>query len=187
MGFCRVAQHMREIFLSASIPARGRKYFRGADPVLIHAAVRAFAMLVLGRRHIVWGGHPTITPMLWAACESLGVKYAKSVTLYQSQHFKDDFPRANENFRNVVYVPKKRSRAASLSQMREQMLARPEIEAAVFIGGMEGITHEFSLFRRLKPKKPYVLVSAGGGAARYLAEKRSEDKEFRSTNFIRLF
>src|SRR5947207_7693613 len=130
---------MKEVFLSASVPAKGRKYCRSSDPVLIHAAVRAFAMLVLGRRRIVWGGHPSITPMLWAACESLGVKYAKCVTLYQSLYFDEFFPEANAHFRNVKYVKKAKTKTASLYAMRVAMLRRPAIEASVFIGGMQGI------------------------------------------------
>jgi hypothetical protein len=177
---------MREIFLSASVPLKGRKYFKGSDPVLIHAAVRSFAMLALGRRHIVWGGHPTITPMLWAACESVGVEYAKWVTLYQSMYFRDDFPKANAHFRNVQFIDKKKSRAASLLTMRSTMLRRPGIEAAVFIGGMEGIVAEYRLLQELKPTAQVVFVGAPGGAARILAQNRRHETDLLSTNFTKL-
>src|SRR5260221_13032138 len=126
---------MKEIFLSASVPIKGRRYYEDSDPVLIHAAVRAFATLVLGRRRIVWGGHPSITPLLWAACESLGVQYSRCVTLYQSSYFKADFPIANERFRNVIHVRREGGRARSLFAMRVAMLERSRLEAAVFIGG----------------------------------------------------
>lgn len=36
---------MESIFLSASIPKPGREYYGSADPLLIHAAVRAFLAL----------------------------------------------------------------------------------------------------------------------------------------------
>ncbi len=180
---------MKEIFLSASVPIKGRKYFTGADPLLIHSAVRAFAMLALGRRRIVWGGHPSITPMLWAACESLGVKYAQCVTLYQSLYFEEMFPEENARFRNVKYVQKRKTLAESLLAMRAAMLQRRAIESAVFIGGMEGIADEYLLFRKFQKAKPCLFVAAPGGAARAIAfsngYKVREDPA--PTNFTKLY
>ncbi len=180
---------MNEIFLSASVPLKGRKYFEGSDPLLIHAAVRAFAMLVLGRRHIVWGGHPSITPMMWAACESLGVEYAKCVTLYQSSFFRDFFPEENKGFRNVRYVDKQDDLASSLWMLRMEMFKRPNFEAAVFIGGMEGVEDEYSLFRKLHGDKTCLLVSSPGGAAAVLAARLDDrsDQDRNSTNFTKLY
>ncbi len=64
---------MGAIFLSASVPVPGRgTYYQSADPFLIQFAVRELITAALGRRLIVWGGHPAITPMVWAACEDLG-------------------------------------------------------------------------------------------------------------------
>lgn len=53
----------------------------------------------------------------------------------------------------------------SLRRMREAMLSRSELSAAVFIGGMEGV-QEFELFRQHHPDAPVVPVAAPGGAAR---------------------
>ncbi|TMJ36250.1 MAG: hypothetical protein E6G89_16980, partial [Alphaproteobacteria bacterium] len=50
------------------------------------------------------------------------------------------------------------------------MLAQP-FDAAVFIGGMEGIFDEYRIFRELHPKKKVIAVSAPGGAAMQLAKK----------------
>ena len=71
---------MSAIFLSASVPILGRGiYHETANPFLIQSAVREFVTVALGRRLIVWGGHPAITPMVWAVCEDLGVEFSQSV------------------------------------------------------------------------------------------------------------
>ena len=86
---------MRAIFLSASVPVVGRgDFYESADPFLIQTAVREFVSVALGRRLIVWGGHPAITPMVWAVCEDLGVSYASAVVLYQLSAT-DSFPRGH--------------------------------------------------------------------------------------------
>jgi hypothetical protein len=156
-----------EIFLSASVPIPGRgEYYKTADPLLIQSAVRALAEIVLGRRRIVWGGHPTITPMLMEACVHLGVSYSNSVTLYQSEFFEDEFPEENAFFGNVEFTEAvKDDREASLLLMRQKMLSRPNLSAAVFIGGMNGVSEEVNLFRAYHPQATQVFVGSTGGAA----------------------
>ena len=177
---------MRQIFLSASIPVKGRgNFMESADPFLIQFAVREFMTVCLGRRRIVGGGHPAITPMVWAVCESLDVRYASSVRLYQSRHFDEWFPEENKRFCNVTFTPAvPNDRAASLDVMRRVMLAEP-FEAAVFIGGMEGIFDEYRIFRELHPKTKVLAVSAPGGAAMQLAKKLRQAND--GVDFARLF
>ena len=164
---------MSALFLSASVPQVGRgNYHESADPFLIQTAVRELVIAVIRDYRIVWGGHPSITPMIWAICENLGVEYADRVVLYQSRFFQDRFPEENERFGNVVYVDAvEGDMQASLRAMREAMLGRDDLAGAVFIGGMEGVEVEFELFRRLQPLAGYLVVAAPGGAARQLAEK----------------
>ena len=59
-------QDLNKIFLSASIPfpERDRKFYDTADIVAIRDAVRALATVVIPRAHLVWGGHPSITPLI---------------------------------------------------------------------------------------------------------------------------
>jgi hypothetical protein len=163
---------MRAIFLSASVPAIGRgNFFETADPFLIQTAVREFVSVALGRRLIIWGGHPAITPMVWAVCEDLGVSFANAIVLYQSKFFKI-FPEENKRFGNVVYVDAvDENREQSLLRMRKDMLSRNDLESAVFIGGMEGVLEEHDLFRQFHPKANVLTVPSAGGAARQLAEK----------------
>ena len=109
--------------------------------------------------------------MIWSICEDLGVDYSQSVVLYQSKFFADAFPEENKHFQNVVLtdaVPN--DRAASLLVMREKMLSRADLSAAVFIGGMEGVETEHALFRRFHPAAKVLPVSSPGGAALNLAK-----------------
>ena len=182
---------MSEIFLSASVPLVGRgNYHETADPFLIQCAVRELVMAVIRTQQIVWGGHPAITPMIWSICEDLGINYSKSVVLYQSTFFEDRFPEENKHFGNVVFVDAvPNNREASLLRMREAMLSRTELTAAVFIGGMEGVEAEYELFSRLHPAAKVLPVAAPGGAARQLAERIAtlDRSNLFSVDFARLF
>lgn len=180
---------METIFLSASIPKPGREYYGTADPLLIHAAVRAFAVLALGRCHIVWGGHPSITPMISAACDGLGVQYATAVTLYQSRFFQRNFPKENSRFGNLVLVDAEPDMAASLESLRKRMFGDFDYQAAVFIGGMNGILDEHDMFASMHPKATIVAVPRPGGAAADLAKKHGYDAatDPSPTDFMQLF
>lgn len=173
------------IFLSASVPVPGRGTFHeSADPFLIQFAVRELLTVCLGRRRIIWGGHPAITPMVWSVCEDLGVDYARAVTLYQSQFFEKSFPPENARFDNVVVVPAAQDRELSLAVMRETMLSQ-EFQAAVFVGGMEGVFQEYKLFKNLHPGASVLAVSAPGGAAMHLAHELGDVTH--RIDFARLF
>lgn len=163
---------MRAIFLSASVPSAGSSFAETADPFLIQFAVRELIATIVGRRLLIWGGHPAITPMIWSACESLDVDYQTTVELYQSQYFEGQYPEETRQFANVHYVDAvPNDREASLLKMRTEMLSRHELEAAVFIGGMTGIAAEYKLFRALHPEAKTLAVPAPGGAARVLAKQ----------------
>lgn len=154
------------IFLSASVPdpLRAPEFAKSADTVAIASAVSALVHVVLGRRRLVWGGHPAITPMVYTIAEGLNVDYSAWVTLYQSSHFKDMYPEDNERFRNIVFTENKGDREPSLLHMRQQMLSENRFSAGVFIGGMQGIVDEFKLFRHLQPEAALVPVASTGGA-----------------------
>lgn len=183
---------MGAIFLSASVPAPGRAPFdQDVEPQMIQAAVGALATVALGRRVLVWGGHPAITPMMWAAAQSVGVRYADTVRLFQSRFWKDDdFPEENKHFGNVTYVdPVDGDREKSLHAMRLQMLRSDVFDGAVFIGGMEGVFDEYSLFATLYPGVKSVPVGVTGGAARLLAAKigYTLPRDIGPLDFTRLF
>jgi len=162
------------IFLSAGVPdpRRGPEFAATADTVAITAAVSALAYVALGRRRLIWGGHPAITPMILVMSEGMGVDYAEWVTLYQSEFFKDEFPEDNERFRNVVLTERLMDdRDASLQLMRERMFKENEFAAAVFIGGMGGIVAEYEMFTQLQPSAKVIPVTSTGGASLDVAAK----------------
>lgn len=182
---------MDAIFLSASVPVPGRgHYHETANPFLIQCAVRELVISVIRTHRIVWGGHPSITPMIWSICEDLDVEYAKSVVLYQSRYFQDRYPEENAKFGNVVYTDAvDGDREGSLAIMRETMLARSDLVAGVFVGGMEGIAAELAIFQRVHPKARVVLVASPGGAARDVATRLagSPGPDLDDVDFARLF
>ena len=182
---------MSAIFLSASVPLVNRgNYHETANPFLIQCAVRELVIAVIRRHKIIWGGHPAITPMIWSICEDLGVDYSESVVLYQSKFFQDRFPEENQRFRNVILTDAiSEDRDASLLLMREQMLSRKDLAAAVFIGGMDGVELEYDLFARFHPQGKVLPVAAPGGAALHLAKrlKYFDGPQFYDVDFARLF
>ena len=162
------------IFLSAGVPdpKRGPQYAATADTVAIGASVSALVHVALGRRLLVWGGQPAITPMIWVVAQDIGVDYGRWVRLYQSRHFKDEFPEDNERFQNVTYTDDVGGdREKSLLAMRERMFSEHTFKAAVFIGGMGGIVQEYELFRRLQPNAAVIPIVSTGGATLEVAER----------------
>lgn len=155
------------IFLSAGVPdpKRGPEYAATANSVAIAAAVAGLLHVTLGRRPLVWGGQPAITPMVWAAAENFGVEYRSWVKLYQTEWFQDEYPEDNARFRNVVYTPRLGTLADSLREMRLRMFKESRFAGAVFIGGVGGIIDECELFRELQPNARIVPVYSTGGAA----------------------
>jgi len=120
----------------------------------------------------------------------LGVDYTQSVVLYQSKFFEDRYPEENKRFKNVVFtesVPN--DRAASLLVMREKMLSREDLIAAVFIGGMDGVEAEHELFKKLRPGAKILPVPSPGGAALNLAKDQGyfSDVDLLDVDFARLF
>lgn len=162
------------IFLSAGVPdpKRGPQYAATADTVAITAAVSALIHVTIGRRMLIWGGQPAITPMIWVVAQDIGVDYGRWVRLYQSRHFEDEFPDDNERFQNVTFTDDvAHDREKSLHLMRERMFSEHAFKAAVFIGGMGGIVQEYELFRQLQPSAAIVPVVSAGGATLEVAAR----------------
>jgi hypothetical protein len=92
--------------------------------------------------------------MVWAICEDMGMDYGKWVILYQSRFFAELYPVENERFQNVIFanaVPgqdDQEARVNSLRAVRETMLSRADLEAGIFIGGMEGVEEELEILCR---------------------------------------
>lgn len=160
-------QELKNIFLSASIPMKERdeKYFNTADIIAIRDAVIALTTVVLPKHRIIWGGHPSITPIIYHIMQRLGLNIQEHVTLYQSRFFEKFFPVDNNKFENIIFTESKIEREASLLFMRERMLKDNSFIAGVFIGGMEGVEEEFKLFREYHPEALVLPISSTGAAS----------------------
>lgn len=164
------------VFLSASFPSGVRaRAFPPADPAAVTDAVTAVARAVLGANgRLVFGGHPTITPLVLLVAASRGSQ--NRVDVFQSQWFEHEIPeetlRLEElGFGRIHWTGAGASLAASLQTMREEMFTQAQPVGAVFIGGMEGILDEWELFTRLAAGRPRLPVATPGGAAAQLVEQ----------------
>lgn len=168
---------MTSLFLSASIPDTASDYYKQCDPMLIKAALCSFLDTVLGRKHIVFGGHPSISGLILAACEETGTN-KEAVTIYQSSFFAGSIPKEFLQFAHFIATPAGPDLQTSLRIMRQHMLADHAYEAAVFIGGNGGILEEHQHFTRLHPgAKVLALKSPGGAAALIEAPVATDDDE----------
>ncbi len=189
---------MKNIFLSASIPLPERhpKYYKTADIIAIRDAVIALASIALTKHRIIWGGHPSITPLIYYVIEKtlinqlkredwefllneeeknliekrLKVEIQQHVLLYQSLFFKEDFPLENDMFKNVVFTENTGDIHSSIMEMRKKMFSENEFSAAVFIGGMDGIEVEYNMFREYHPKALLLPIASTGAATKIIYE-----------------
>jgi hypothetical protein len=164
---------MMHLFLSASVPLPDRdpRYHDTADVIAIRDAVRALTTTVLPHAQLHWGGHPSITPLIKAVAQDVGLLGTTHVHLYQSEYFRPVMPEENDAFEQIVFVPAGTTRESSLEEMRRIMMTSVKYDAAIFIGGMEGVEDEFKLFRSLYPDAPVYPVASTGAAARVLYER----------------
>jgi hypothetical protein len=166
----------RSIFLSASIPDAHRdpRYFSTMDLIAIRDAARALATVVLPHATLFWGGHPSITPLVRVVAESTGLTGTDRVRLFQSAWYSDQLPTDNAAFEAYQLTPRRATKPESIAAMREQMLGAAEFDAAIFIGGMEGVEVEFDMFRKRHPTAGVFPIASTGGAALILYERERE-------------
>ena len=166
----------KNIFFSASVPKPGREFYGTEDVIAIRDSVIALASVVLTnpQYHLIWGGHPSITPLIALVLERYDLKMSDRVTLYQSDWFREFFPPENQDIGNRVITEKQGDVKTSLELMREKMIGDNEYEAAVFIGGMGGIFDEYDLFTSKHSEVKVLPVASTGAAARALYEKFRE-------------
>lgn len=160
------------VFLSASFPSGERgQIYRPYDPEAIADAVVAITRAVLydGGR-LVFGGHPTISPLVLLIAAELGIK--GRVDIFQTRYFEGKVPPETleldkRGYGDITWTETVHGdREASLEHMREQMLDRTDLIAGVFIGGMEGIPDEAELFAAAHANAWIVPIQAPGGAVR---------------------
>jgi hypothetical protein len=141
--------------------------------------------------HLVFGGHPSITPLVHRAAQDRGAA-KPPIDLFQLERFRHQAPPEVDDarvFDRVHWVGDPRLPLdADLGHLREPMVALTR--AAIFIGGQTsddksdhlgaqpGIRDEFQRFRARHPEAPIYLVGgAGGETARLVAEAQGQDWE----------
>lgn len=168
-----MANKLKNIFLSASIPLKERKpiYYETADIIAIRDCVSSLAKVVLPECRLIWGGHPSITPLISSILESLNVNIKEHVHLYQSDYFRQIFPIENEKFsESLIVTDNIGSRDESLALMRKKMIIENEFIAGIFVGGMEGVEDEFEIFTAAHPNALILPMASTGAAALKLFE-----------------
>ena len=173
---------INNIFLSASIPLQERdpKYIETADIIAIRDAVIALTTVVLPHHRLIWGGHPSITPLIYHVMEKLNLSIQEHITLYQSRFFEKYFPKDNNNFENIVLTDIiDGDREKSLLHMRDRMLGESKFAAGIFIGGMEGVEKEYQMFISKHPDAIILPIASTGAAARKIYDEQFADKNER--------
>ena len=163
----------RHVFLSASFPSGERgDQVRPFDAPAIADAVSAIVRAVLlNEGKLLFGGHPTITPLVLMIGAELGVQ--KAVDLFQSRWFggritEEAWTLAASNVGTIHWTPRCETLEDSLEEMRRQMLEFVVPAGAIFVGGMSGIWEEYQLLGRIRPGVPRIPVGGPGGAAAQL-------------------
>jgi hypothetical protein len=177
-------ENLNKVFLSASIPYpdRDKKFYDTADIVSIRDAVRALATVVIPKAQLVWGGHPSITPLIRFVMDRMTIDLKKHVTLYQSQFFEEYFSPDNFAFENIVLTEKRNNRDESLELMRRNLINENDFKVGIFIGGMEGINDEFVMFRERHPNALILPIASTGAAANILYENQPQIFDIRLKN-----
>ena len=172
-------KQLENIFLSASIPLpeRDEKYYGTCDVIAIRDATIALATTILPHYRLIWGGHPSITPLIYYVMLKKGINIQRHFTLFQSEFFKEFYPEDNEKFENVILVPSRVDRDSSLRLMRERMIVENQFRAGIFIGGMEGVEEEFQMFQENHPAALILPIASTGAAAEILYRRRANQDE----------
>ena len=161
---------INKLFLSASIPYenRDRKFYETADIIAIRDSVRALATVVIPKAHLIWGGHPAITPLIRHVMGRMNANLKNHVTIYQSAFFQKSFPEDNFHFENIKIVPKSNSKERSLQEMRREMILKNDFRIGIFIGGMKGVIREYELFKSSHPDAIILPIASTGAAAKII-------------------
>lgn len=170
------------VFVSASFHEDGDQgsYPGNAHPLQVTDAVKAVVKAVLSRGgRIVFGGHPSITPLVLEVGREVAPERPTDqplVWLFQSKAFEGEIPRATERLSNrnwveLTEVPGSSNQIQeSLARMRLQMIKETSPQAAIFIGGKRGIEEEWGMFREAFPARPVFPIGSAGGATQFLTE-----------------
>jgi len=171
------ANQLKNIFLSASVPLEDRhpKYFETADIIAIRDAVIALTQVVLPHYRLIWGGHPSITPLIYYVMEKFDLNIQEHVTIYQSLFFENIFPEDNNKFENIIFTKSLQDSRSSVAYMRNRIFSENNFAAGVFIGGMDGIEDEYDLLKEYHSNALFLPIASTGAATKIVYDTKFPD------------
>ena len=160
----------QHLLISASFPSgeRGER-FQPYDAAAVADAVAAVVRVTFAMDgSVVFGGHPTITPLVLMIGSEFGLK--QRVDIFQSKWFEDKItPETwmliDSGLGRLHWTRRCETLGESLALMRKEMMQSMRPSATVFVGGMEGIKDEYELCAELLPHVPKIPIAGPGGAA----------------------
>ena len=189
------------VFLSASVPNVGDGNY---DYLRIHDIVVTLTYEIIKRGGtLVFGGHPTITPIIQNVMEIMGFDRQSGIypdiRLYQSKYFKEEYPLEVKLFpekllqeteiRGENIESGENSKLASLKYMRTRMIIDDGIKftSAVFLGGKykitpkdSGVWEEYEMFKMHHKNARCLFFENTGNVPKSLKNKEKPECEFDS-------
>lgn len=167
------------VFLSAAMPSDPEEVELARETLGPFLVSLTEALVDLGAT-LVFGGHPSVTPLIHRALKGFDKEHAGGVELHQARFWRDGTrlkPEVREGpvFRGARWHGAGRDPGADVAALRDGMI-REGLDAAVFVGGKTdgfigdrpGIVDEHERFCRACPGEPTFVVGLAGGAARQL-------------------
>lgn len=174
----------KRIFLSASRPSTAEDIALARHTFGPFIASMTQAIAELGAT-LVFGGHPTVSPLVHECIRSLVTSDSGSIELHQAEMWRRDKAtvpldvQEGPIFQNVHWHGAGIDPGDDVAALRDAMIS-DSLDAAVFVGGKTegyvgeasgkppGILDEHQRFIRACPGRPAFVVGLAGGAARQI-------------------
>jgi hypothetical protein len=182
------------VFLSASVP----QHLVGANKAqsMLDLMVALVGGILSSSGTLVFGGHPSITPLIHKVAYLVGIKEPQ-ISLFQLKRFRDTMPHeVNDSkiFQKVTWIGDsendKSKLAAELEQMRVAMVRKAG--AGIFIGGKTeqyvgnkpGIRDEYEKFLEYSGGNPIYLVGMLEGETLNIINDSNEQQRRNKLNSL---
>ncbi len=174
------------VMLSASVPNELSSLMDAQD--ILTALILFTQKIIASGGQIVFGGHPTVTPLVRKAALSINGE-KEAVLLYQLRRFREQAPeeiRDIEAFREIHWIGSEQGDVPmelELSEMRDAMCGASQ--AAIFIGGKTsgylgnkpGIRDEYERFLKQNPGGPVYLLGVMNGETGRIIQELEQQKQ----------
>lgn len=170
----------KRIFLSAAMPSDADETLLAKRTLSPFIVCLIQALVQLGAT-AVFGGHPSVTPLVHEAIDDLIVNTSGAIELHQARRWQASVQLKADVRNGPVFADARwhghahEDIAANISALRDGMITAT-LDAAVFVGGKTegfkgprpGIVDEHDRFALVCPTKPAFILGLAGGAARRL-------------------